>query len=166
MFRYVIQNTGGSTRMQFPPMQCGIQLSMHSFPTLPIFTQVIIQLKNYCSPYKCKCGNLCNKSQSLRNIFVFSILLLQIFFAKMTQTATTRAYATMVHVHVSRDGTKNLIAQVCIYIFEKNNSNIISKLNCNCSQDFYEVVHISVGLMIPILENMYTKFTYFDNYLE
>ena len=74
--------------------------------------QVIMQLKNYYSPYKC--ANLCNKSQSLRNIFVFSILLLQIFFAKMTQTATTRAYATMVHVHVSRDGTKNLIAQVCI----------------------------------------------------
>ena len=43
-----------------------------------------------------------------------SIFLLQIFFVKMIHTVTTRAYATVVHVHVSWVGMENLIAQVCI----------------------------------------------------
>ena len=33
----------------------------------------------------------------------------------MIHTATIRDYATMVHVHVSRVGMKNWIAQVCIF---------------------------------------------------
>ena len=37
--------------------------------------------------------------------------------------------------------------------FYKNTSNIISELNDDFSEDFFEVLHISVGQKIKILEN-------------
>ena len=38
-------------------------------------------------------------------------------------------------------------------LFIKITSNIISELNDNFSEDFFEVLHISVGQKIKILEN-------------
>ena len=37
--------------------------------------------------------------------------------------------------------------------FSKNTSNIISELNDDFSEDFFEVLHILVGQKIKILEN-------------
>ena len=39
------------------------------------------------------------------------------------------------------------------FFFSKNTPNIISKLNDNFSEDFFEVLHILVGQKIKILEN-------------
>ena len=39
------------------------------------------------------------------------------------------------------------------HFFSKNTPNIISKLNDDFSEDFFEVLHILVGQKIKILEN-------------
>ncbi len=40
-----------------------------------------------------------------------------------------------------------------LFFFRKKTSNIISELNDDFSEDFFEVLHIFVGQKIKILEN-------------
>ena len=47
--------------------------------------------------------------------------------------------------------------------FSKNTPNIISKLNDDFSEDFFEVLHIFVGQKIKILENRLDFLTYYQN---
>ena len=42
---------------------------------------------------------------------------------------------------------------IFLFFFSKNTPNIISELNDDFSEDFFEVLHIFVGQKIKILEN-------------
>ena len=48
--------------------------------------------------------------------------------------------------------------------FRKKNSNIISKLSDDFSEDFFEVLHIYVGQKIMILENCLARVLIFSRY--